>query len=328
MDFVCPACKKPLSCQARLYFCKSCNREFPVLCGIADFRLHPDPYIGIEQDRAKAELLFDAGRSRDFQDLVRFYYSITEEDPPDLACRWRERALQEVEIARFVLRESRSFSQPVSSGGRWLDIGCSTGALLAAVKDSASVLVGVDVALRWLIVGLARLREEQVEALLVCANAEALPFPDSAFTSVSATDLIEHVRDAAATLAEARRVAVPGAPMLWTTNNRFAPVPEPHVRLWGVGFLPRQRQPDYVAWRRRDLHRYQVVLRSARELEALFAAAGYGVVKAEAAALYAPHWRRRIPRVILRLYNRFRTLPVIRGFLRAAGPRLWIRTVR
>ena len=51
MDFVCPVCRSPLSAQLKLYRCASCGREFPLVAGIADFRLWPDPYIGLSEDR-------------------------------------------------------------------------------------------------------------------------------------------------------------------------------------------------------------------------------------------------------------------------------------
>ena len=38
--------------------------------------------------------------------------------------------------------------------------------------------------------------------------------------------------------------------MFVLTTNRFSIAPEPHVHLWGVGFLPRSWMPAYVRWRR------------------------------------------------------------------------------
>jgi hypothetical protein len=42
----------------------------------------------------------------------------------------------------------------------------------------------------------------------------------------------------------------PGALFL-SAVNRFSLLPEPHVGLWGVGFLPRAWQAPYVRWRGR-----------------------------------------------------------------------------
>jgi hypothetical protein len=40
------------------------------------------------------------------------------------------------------------------------------------------------------------------------------------------------------------------------TCNRFSLAPEPHVRLLGVGYLPRPWQAPYVAWRGRGDYRH------------------------------------------------------------------------
>src|SRR6516225_9031741 len=170
MTFVCPACKGEL---AGTYECARCERSYPVIHGIPDFRLFPDPYIGIEEDRAKAAHLFEAASTRSYREMLDYYYSITEEDPGDLAVLWTEHAVAEVEIAASLLREAG-----LERGESLLDVGCSTGGLLIAAKKGFEAVTGVDVALRWLMIGAIRLREAGIDARLVCANAEALPFPD------------------------------------------------------------------------------------------------------------------------------------------------------
>jgi ubiquinone/menaquinone biosynthesis C-methylase UbiE/uncharacterized protein YbaR (Trm112 family) len=319
ISFVCPSCKGPLVSLPSGFFCAACERAYPIVCGIPDFRLAPDPYIGMAEDRAKGELLFEAGKHRSFEELLRYYYSITKEDPPDLAIHWAAHAMAEVSIADFILSEARFPSVP----GALLDLGCSTGGLLIAARDRAGALVGVDVAFRWLAIGRIRLREAGVEATLVCANAEALPFRSATFAAVTATDLIEHLQDAPQAVAESFRVVIPGAKSLWTTNNRYAPLPDPHVRLWGIGYLPRRWQAAYVARRRTDLHRYRISMRSRRELDRTFRAAGFQRVRSEAAPLFAPHRPNGPLQRLLRVYNRIRGVPLIGALSRLVGPRLW-----
>lgn len=309
MTFVCPACKGPLEAA---YECRRCGRSFPVIHGIPDFRLFPDPYIGLEEDRAKAARLFDAAQRLDFRQMLDYYYSITEEDPGDLAKLWTAHAVAEPEIAAFLLREAG-----IADGRAWLDIGCSTGGLLIAAKGRAPLLAGVDVALRWLIVGAIRLRETGIHAHLVCANAEALPFPGDSFDRITCIDTIEHLRDARAALRESYRVAAPDGTLLCATNNRFAPLPDPQVHLWGVGWLPRKWQADYVRWRRKDLHRYRIEMRSARNVNRLLRQAGFSTRGTEAAPLIAPH--RPSFRPAIQIYNRIRRLPL----MKIIGPRLW-----
>jgi len=333
LTFVCPRCKGALDTRTGGYACQACVEVFPIVCGIPDFRLLPDPYIGIDEDRRKAERLFARGATCAFPDLLRHYYDVTPEDPSDLAARWIPRALAEPDIARALLVEHGLIGGRPPEGGscesgdrnggsRLLDLGCSTGGLLVAAHGGYSELIGVDVALRWLAVGLIRLRDANVAATLVCANAEHLPFADGAFGAVTCTDTLEHLRDAAAGLVEARRVSRAGARLLATANNRVAPMPEPNLHLWGVAQLPRSWQARYVRWRRGDLHPYRIVLRSASELRGMAEAAGYVDVRVGAGAVLAPHVTSGIAPRVLKAYDRARRLPVIAAMLARVGPKL------
>jgi SAM-dependent methyltransferase len=301
MEFVCPQCKGELVS----YRCSACSLEFPVICGIPDFRLFADPYIGIAEDRAKGEALEAATRGMSFAEAVRYYYSITPDDPSDLAELWTARALAEVEIARAVLA--------FGVAGPVLDVGCSTGAVLIAAGGG----VGVDIAFRWLVLGRLRLREAGVSGELVCANAEHLPFPSSMGLRVVSFDTLEHLRDAPLALREMRRV---GDSLLLTSNNRWAPLPEPHVHLWGVGWLPQAWQAGYVAWRRGDLHPYRICLRSATEGERMGRRAGWMGARAEAAPLFAPQLG-GMANSLLGVYRSLRRWPGMRWI----GPRWMLR---
>ena len=60
--------------------------------------------------------------------------------------------------------------------------------------------------------------------------------------------LIEHTKAPVAVLAEAGRVRRPGGAFMARTVNRYAIAPEPHVGLWGLGYLPRRAMDSYVRW--------------------------------------------------------------------------------
>jgi SAM-dependent methyltransferase len=316
--FVCPSCRGPLETAASAYLCRHCGRRYPIVCEIPDFRLVPDPYIGIEEDRRKAERLIAQSTGLTFEQLVRHYYAVTPDDPPDLAERWTARALAEVDIATSIVTTAQ-WTAP--RGARLLDIGCSTGALLVALAGRHPHGTGVDVALRWLAIGRLRLREAGIEAALICANAEHLPFPDASFGVVTCVDTLEHLTDAAAGMREAHRVSSPGAPLWCTANNRLTPLPEPNIHLWGVGYLPARWQATYVRWRRRDLHPYRIHLLTAGALVAAAAGAGYEGVKVDASPIVAPHAGPALRRAVA-LYERVRKKPVMAPLLRALGPRL------
>jgi len=323
VPFVCPVCKTGLEMTGDGYRCGTCARIYPTVEGVADFRVEADPYIGLDADRDKARHLAEAARTRTFEELVRYYYSVTPEDPPDLAARWTSRAVHEVAIAREFL-QSVGIGPGASLAGPLLDLGCATGGLVVAASRVAPAVAGVDIALRWLVVARHRLREAGVDALLVCASARQLPFPAESFGTVVANDLLEHVDEPADVLREAARVSARGARVVVTANNRYAPLPEPQLRLWGVGYLPRRWQSPYVSWRRPDTHRYRIVLRSAAELVTLVRAAGWTDVRAEPAPLVAPHVGGAVVRAAVGIHNRLRTWPVIRSGLCWIGPRLLV----
>jgi ubiquinone/menaquinone biosynthesis C-methylase UbiE/uncharacterized protein YbaR (Trm112 family) len=321
MQYVCPQCKGELFYEEmKGYQCDPCRREYPVLCGIPDFRLAPDPYISMRDDRRKGELLFFEGQRRSFAELVRYYYSITPEVPPDHASRWEAHTLAQVHIGRETLQWCGIAGR--NTEGVLLDVGCSTAGLLAAAADSFKFLVGVDVAFRWLIVGSFRVRELGIAVQLVCANAEALPFPSGAFHTITAIDVVEHVHDTEAVFSELFRVSAPAARTLCATNNRYAPLPDPHVGVWAVGYVPRRWQPAYVAILRRGLHVYNVRMRSAAELNRLFGGAGFRKFHTKPAPLVAPHWRGLTAQAILAMYNHCRELRFVQAPLRLLAPRL------
>lgn len=76
-------------------------------------------------------------------------------------------------------------------------------------------------------------RQERVT--FVCGDATALPFEDASFDAVTMFDLIEHVPDDRAAMAEARRVLRPGGVLLVSTpHTRWR---YPHLR-WLEPYAP------------------------------------------------------------------------------------------
>lgn len=79
---------------------------------------------------------------------------------------------------------------------------------------------------------LAALRERAPAARLVAADATQLPFADGAFDIVISSDVLEHLPDADAHLAEVARVLVPGGRYYLKTPNR--PTAAAYYRLRGL----------------------------------------------------------------------------------------------
>ena len=85
--------------------------------------------------------------------------------------------------------------------------------------------------------------------VLAAATAEALPLDDGTFAGVVALDVIEHVEMPARVLSEMNRVTQAGGVAALSAPNRYSLAAEPHVSIWGVGFLPRRWQKSYVNFR-------------------------------------------------------------------------------
>lgn len=97
----------------------------------------------------------------------------------------------------------------VPAGRRWLDVGCGTGALCAAILDacSASSLVGVDPSDGFL--ESAR-RQLAGRARLHCASATALFLGNASVDVVVSGLVLNFIADQAGALAEMARVTGPG----------------------------------------------------------------------------------------------------------------------
>ncbi|HEY1484758.1 MAG TPA: methyltransferase domain-containing protein [Micromonosporaceae bacterium] len=116
----------------------------------------------------------------------------------------------------YVGRWSRHVAQTfvrwldLPTGGRWLDVGCGTGALTATVLNLAepTQVVGVDPSAGFL--AAARARTVDGRSAFQVGDAQALPFSDRRFDAVVSGLALNFVPEPAPAAAEFARVAVPG----------------------------------------------------------------------------------------------------------------------
>jgi len=322
--FRCPSCRGPLTSDSTGYACRGCQRRYPIICGIPDFRLFPDPYISFEDEYAKVRRLAEEADRVSFEALVRFYWEITPEVPRPMAERFIRYALTGAERAGPCLATMDSKADGRWTGARCLDVGCGTGGFLAAARERFGTLVGADIALRWLVVARKRLMSTGRIAL-VCCSAEALPFPGGTFDAVVGLHVLEHAGDPQAILSETVRTLKTSGWCYFSTPNRFSLGPEPSVRVWGVGFVPRALASRYVRLVR-GIPYLNIRILSCFEVRRMVLRAGLPtwsmsspyLAECEQQTLSGPARR------IARLYNLLREVPVFRHLLLAVGPFLQV----
>ncbi|CAN5186610.1 hypothetical protein BH09PSE3_BH09PSE3_00240 [soil metagenome] len=318
LNFICPACRVTVTHEVCAYTCQSCGRVYPVLFGIPDFRIRPDRYLSISDERGKASRLYNFGQTASFERLVDYYYSITDDVPPELAKSFARYVRDAPVRADGALKALGG----TDTGGKLLDVGCGSGGALLAAKHHFAVIIGVDIGMRWLVIAQKRLTEGGGRAILVCADIEALPFADEGFDRVIADDVIEHAYSPlAATTAVARQVA-PGGKLLISAINRNWIGPHPAVGLWAAGLMP-ARLRSRIIFRMRGIDALRnmgfvspsAVIRAGRR-------AGVGVEMARARAFGAQAVAGRSPgfRRLAVIYAWFGSSPVLRNIIFWVGP--------
>jgi SAM-dependent methyltransferase len=323
-SFVCPRCRGPVWSEPDAYHCEVCPAAYPIVLGIPDFRVEPDPWIGLEDDREKARRLIATTPELDLAASVAAYWAMTPRTPASLARRFTEHVLGgEARAAEWLDAVERETPVPA---GPWLEIGCASGDMLAAARRRGIPMVGVDVAMRWLV--LARRRPALADGAqpLVCANGEFLPFAGEAFSRVVSVGTLEHCRRADAVLRETARVLRRGGDAAMRTTNRYSLLPEPHVDVWGVGFVPRRLADAYVRWRsgQRYLHHRPL---SRRELLRGLRGAGFARARVMPARLLAGERGRlgRAAGAAVPLYDWARSAPGGESALGLVAPLLDLR---
>jgi SAM-dependent methyltransferase len=315
----CPECLGDLRFDDDQVICMNCDFTSLTASEIPDLRTRSDRFMSLAEDRLKADRLAAIAERTDLAHWVAAYYEMT----PDVDARQAARFQSHVERAE--LRGQALYDQ-LPRRGTILEIGCGAGGLITAAARSGRTVVGVDIAIRWLIGARRRLRDASITAPLVAACAEALPWSDGSFDVVAADSLLEHLDEPAAALGEFWRVLRPGGTMLLWSPNRYSIAADPHVGLWGIGFLPRRWSRWYVRWRR--ALEYGVRPMSVRECSSLLDPERWDDVTADSAPMTPTMGRTRGERVALCVHRRLRALPLFRSLVRELGPVWQVRAIK
>ena len=210
-----------------------------------------------------------------------------------------------------------------------LDVGTRTGGLLLGAAERCEGVVGIDIAFRWLIIAQKRLQEAGRSAQLVCCCAEFLPFRESTFDLVLAENVLEHTAQPQQLIEETHRVLKPAGIFFATTWNRLAAAPEPHVRLWGVGWLPTGLAKRYVKLRKGVSYEH-VRLLSVFQLTRMMRRTSFGCGSIALPTFGATELASASPtqRWLVSLYHRMKDWPLIRQLLLVFAPVFHVVCVR
>lgn len=317
MIWHCPNCRRELRHSGKHLRC-SCGTEYGVLGEIPDFRSPVGQNSAFSADSELATELYDQ-RDWSLEAVVRAVYS---RRPGWSAERIELRTSQVLQAPVRLLRDTPTWLTPLlDPGARVLDLGCGAGMLIAALHRQGFPGVGIDVSMTWLVVAQRLVREWGGDPVLAAAFGEALPLGDACMDAVVSLDVIEHVNSPQRYLAEICRVVRPAGRAILTTPNRFSLTAEPHVHVWGVGWLPRPWQAGFVRWRsgkNYDDTRLMSSAALARQLrqntDFRFRLVMPAVSQEEIARFKA------LKAWLARIYNRCRSHPLLHPLLMAIGP--------
>lgn len=189
----------------------------------------------------------------------------------DLGETWFEGDDHAIALLRAEGRLKLAYAQEVfaqhglAPGARVLDVACGGGLIALPLAEAGYRVEGVDLSESSLAVARGRV-PAGADATFRRGDAAALDAPDASYDAVLLFDMLEHVEDAAAVIAEAGRVVRPGGLVLFNTFNQ-TPLAW-LVAVKGFRFVVREA-PDHI-------HVWRLFLPPS-DLEAMAATAGLDV---------------------------------------------------
>jgi SAM-dependent methyltransferase len=320
LSWRCPSCSGSLVVEGRAAraACTDCGAEFQTVHGIPDLRLGHPAWIDTDEDREAAFRLERNSRSKSLEDMVRAVFEL---QPGRSRQQIEMRTRQVLGAPQRLTAQLGGWLRAATGASGFLDLGCGPGMLLAAAAARGISGIGIDVSLVWLVVARRMIEQYGGRPSLCAAFAEALPLSDASVPGIVSLDVIEHVGDQSRYLAQIDRVAADGASLALATPNRFSLAAEPHVHVWGVGWMPERFQARFVRARSGRSYDY-VRLLSAPVLRHLLSRhtrfSGRFVVPHVPDDEIASMDRRRAR--LARLYNRLADAPLLRWPLLGVGP--------
>lgn len=107
-------------------------------------------------------------------------------------------------------------------GRRVLEVGCGAGTDLVRFARHGARVTGVDIADSAIMLAQLNARQQRVQAELLVADGERLPFAEGVFDLVYAHGVVPYTTDARRLVEECRRVLKPGGQAIFQAYNRFS----------------------------------------------------------------------------------------------------------
>ena len=161
-----------------------------------------------------------------------------------------------------------------------LDLGCGAGDIAALIAPRALRVVATDLSL--VNVQMTRENVAHAQVSVAQAGAERLPFADASFDAVVLADVLEHVPDAPAALAEIKRVLRPGGMLACVTPIR-ATLGFWRFIDWAVRSLLHPAGARRLRWSNESVYERFF---STRELRDLLRSAGFGHLRLDRICFY------------------------------------------
>jgi SAM-dependent methyltransferase len=244
----CPICRGRLAEEIRdaRLCCVRCGTPYEVIAGIPDLRVARPSWVDVDADREGALQLDRDTRGQTLEAVIRSVFA-RQQHRTDAEVDYRVR--QVLASPGRLYRQVHGWLRSVALTSGYVDVGCGPGLLLAASAQDGVSGLGIDASLEWLVIARRMIQAHGGRATLCAALCEALPLPDGSAPAIASLDVIEHCGDQRRHLREIDRIAAPSASFALATPNRFSVTAEPHVGVWGVGWLPARWQRRYVRLR-------------------------------------------------------------------------------
>jgi SAM-dependent methyltransferase len=251
----CLICQQPLDAVSSEITCSHCGQSYRQTAGIVDFR-HPTHGKQNKQQQKLVDIMCAQLPQATYEQLLDLFFAHRDfrNQPPHLIDHYRQYIQKQLErgyhfTTMFLDRLAAYF--PINSRSLALEIGCGTGASLISLASRYDFVVGIEPNLPTLLLARKALAERNIDNVwLIQGYGQHLPFADACFDYVTAQNVLEHVFELDVVIADIARVLRPQGTFAADSRNRFDLfLPEPHVKIRWVGFLPRRLAFIYVKWR-------------------------------------------------------------------------------